>query len=101
MSLLPDLIKAVNSGLVLFPGMGDAYAARDENGVLVGFLVSSLPGQLLFATEGSRAYGFSDYAARLSSDAREYFLEMIPKMSPETNEESQVTLAYISVELAR
>ena len=50
LSLLRDLSKAMISGLVLVPGVGEAYAARDENGSLVGFLVFSLPGQLLFAT---------------------------------------------------
>jgi len=99
-SLLPDLCRAMISGLVLAPGVGEAYAARNENGVLVGFLVFSLPGQLLFAAEGSRARGFSEYAARLSDGGREYFLKVMPKLPPETNEEFQLELASYWCDLA-
>ena len=50
MTLLPDLITAMMSGLLLEPDMGEAFAAHDEDGVLVGYLIFSLPGKLLFAT---------------------------------------------------
>lgn len=48
LSLLPMLCKVMVGGLVLAPGVGEAYSARDENGLLIGFLVFSLPGQLLY-----------------------------------------------------
>lgn len=101
MSLLPLLISAMIGSLVLVPGMSDAYAARDKDGVLVGYLVFTLPGQLLLQRESfcpqflmrsyscfpaqrerSGAYGFSEYAARLSNDAREYFLEGVRFLAP-------------------
>ena len=50
LSLVPMLIRVMISGLVFPPGMGEAYAATDDNNVLVGYLVFSLLGQLLFAT---------------------------------------------------
>lgn len=48
LSLLPILCKVMVGSLVLAPGVGEAYSARDEDGFLVGFLVFSLPGQLMF-----------------------------------------------------
>ena len=49
-TLLPMLCRAMIGGLVLAPGVGEAYAATDENDVLVGYLAFSLPDKLLFST---------------------------------------------------
>lgn len=50
MSLLPSLAGALLRALLLTPGVGDAFTARNENGELVGYAVFSLPGQLLLST---------------------------------------------------
>ncbi|EKM53199.1 uncharacterized protein PHACADRAFT_210891 [Phanerochaete carnosa HHB-10118-sp] len=71
-NLLPMLCKVMVGGLVLAPGVGEAYSARDENGLLVGFLVFSLPGQLLFLSEKSRAQGYYDYVNMLAPEAKEF-----------------------------
>ncbi|GJE92359.1 hypothetical protein PsYK624_085130 [Phanerochaete sordida] len=84
-SLLPMLCRVMLRGLVLTPGLGEAYAATDASGALAGFLVFSLPGQLLFSTETSRAFGFYDYAKRLSEQARKYFLGAMAQLPPDPN----------------
>ncbi|GJE92351.1 GNAT family N-acetyltransferase [Phanerochaete sordida] len=86
LSLLPSLITIMLDGYLLGPDEGEAYAARDANGVLVGFLVFSLPGKLLFATEASRAWGFDEYVAKLSPEGQQFFLGMMPKLPPHPNE---------------
>ena len=48
-SLLPLLVRAMISGLVLTPGMSDTYGAYAGE-KLVGYLIFSKPGQLLFST---------------------------------------------------
>ncbi|GJE92369.1 hypothetical protein PsYK624_085230 [Phanerochaete sordida] len=92
-SLLPMLCRVMVSGLVLAPGIGEAYAATDEHGVVVGFLAFSLPGQLLFATEESRAHGFYDYVASLSESGKEYFLNVMAKLPPDPNEANKLEQA--------
>ncbi|GJE92353.1 GNAT family N-acetyltransferase [Phanerochaete sordida] len=93
LSLLPALITAMLSGHLLVPGEGEAYAARDANGALVGFQVFSLPGKLLFATEASRAWGFDEYVAKLSPEGKQFFLGMMPKLPPDTNEDHELERA--------
>ncbi|GJE92352.1 hypothetical protein PsYK624_085060 [Phanerochaete sordida] len=74
-TLMPALLRAMLGGLVLAPGVGEAYAAREEEGRLVGFLAFSNPGELMFYSEESRAQGYYEYANMLPPEAREYFLK--------------------------
>ncbi|KAI0773169.1 hypothetical protein BD413DRAFT_539764 [Trametes elegans] len=77
MSLLPTLSGALLRALLLTPGVGDAFTARNENGELVGYAVFSLPGQLLLSTEEQKMLGFLDFIAQLSPEGRRYYTETV------------------------
>lgn len=49
LSLLPLQGQAMIGGLVLTPGFSEVYTATDENGALVGYIICTPPGHLLFS----------------------------------------------------
>ena len=50
LSLLPLQGQAMIGGLVLTPGFAEVYTATDEAGELVGYVICTPPGHLLFST---------------------------------------------------
>ncbi|KIP09673.1 hypothetical protein PHLGIDRAFT_102407 [Phlebiopsis gigantea 11061_1 CR5-6] len=85
LSLLPLQGQAMIGGLVLTPGFAEVYTATDEAGELVGYVICTPPGHLLFSTEETRSHGFYEYADALAPEARDYFLKLMAKLPPDTN----------------
>ncbi|KAH9914394.1 uncharacterized protein BXZ73DRAFT_55015 [Epithele typhae] len=87
MTRLPSLIGLLIRPIVLVGGVGHTYTARDEHGVLVGFLMFTLPGQRLLSTDEQRKMGMYSYVADLPKDAKDYFqkanIEDIPRVKDE------------------
>ncbi|KAH9914379.1 uncharacterized protein BXZ73DRAFT_106621 [Epithele typhae] len=71
----------------LLSGVGHAYTARDEIGALVGFLLFTLPGQLMLSTDEQRKMGMYEYMADLSPEVQEYFAETMGKEVPKLNDQ--------------
>ncbi|KAI0325745.1 hypothetical protein GY45DRAFT_1374488 [Cubamyces sp. BRFM 1775] len=89
LSLIPSLASMIIRALLLVPGVGDMFTARDADGALVGFTLFSLPGQLVLSTpEQQDVGGMSEYMARLSPEGREYYSEVMAKEMPKANDEA-------------
>ncbi|CDO69751.1 hypothetical protein BN946_scf184697.g23 [Trametes cinnabarina] len=86
-SLLPDLGGAMIRALLLTPGVGEIFTARDENGSLVGFALFSLPGQLMLSTEEQQKHGFLDLMGKLSPEGQKYYVETMGKEVPKMNDQ--------------
>ncbi|KAH9934042.1 uncharacterized protein BXZ73DRAFT_100883 [Epithele typhae] len=84
---LPSLVKLLIRPITLVAGVGHIYIARDESGTLVGFLLFTLPGQLVMSTEEQRQMGMYEYVADLPEDAKEYFLQANTVDLPKLNDE--------------
>ncbi|KAH9914400.1 uncharacterized protein BXZ73DRAFT_106644 [Epithele typhae] len=82
---LPSLVKLLIRPITLVAGVGHIYIARDESGTLVGFLLFTLPGQLVI--EEQRQMGMYEYVAELPEDAKEYFLQANTVDLPKLNDE--------------
>ncbi|KAI0773168.1 hypothetical protein BD413DRAFT_313897 [Trametes elegans] len=87
-SLLSFLGGTMLRALLLTPGVGDAFIARDEDGGLVGYTVFSLPGQLMLSTEKQQKHGFHDFMRKLSPEGQKYYAETMAKEIPKANDEA-------------
>ncbi|KAJ8497067.1 hypothetical protein ONZ51_g741 [Trametes cubensis] len=89
LSLVPSLASMIIRALLLVPGVGDMFTARDSEGALVGFTLFSLPGQLVLSTPEQQNVGrMSEFMERLSPDGRKYYAEVMAKGMPKANDEA-------------
>ncbi|KAH9895912.1 hypothetical protein C8Q73DRAFT_789709 [Cubamyces lactineus] len=89
LGLVPSLASMIIRALLLVPGVGDTFTARDAEGALVAFTLFSLPGQLVLSTPEQQDVGrMSDFMAKLSPDGRKYYSEVMAKEMPKANDEA-------------
>ncbi|KAI0660216.1 hypothetical protein C8Q70DRAFT_913961 [Cubamyces menziesii] len=88
MSLLPSLGSLMIRALLLSPGVGEMFTARDESGALVGFTLFSLPGQLILSTPEQQKHGMFEFMGKLSPEGQKYYPEVMAKEVPKANDEA-------------
>ncbi|RPD54581.1 hypothetical protein L226DRAFT_470867, partial [Lentinus tigrinus ALCF2SS1-7] len=89
LSLIPELGLTLLRALVLTPGVSHMYTARDETGTLVGFILFSLPGQLMLSTWEQRENAkLNEFMSKLSPEGQAFYAETMMKLLPEANDEA-------------
>ncbi|KAI0739366.1 hypothetical protein C8Q80DRAFT_1111112, partial [Daedaleopsis nitida] len=89
LSMIPDLARALIRALLLTPGVSQMWTARDETGVLAGYTMFALPGQLMLSTdEQMKNARFMEFLERLSPEAQSYFNNTMGKEFPKVNNEA-------------